>query len=245
MTILGKAEQLSDRDIAHRRGHLARELGETIRLAAPMALTQLGQIAMMTTDLVFIGRLGNEALAAAALGGTIFWVSFTFGMGLMAAVAPLAAQAFGANDAPMVRRSLRAGLWTALLVSLPIMAFPLRGEQILLGLGQAPVPAHLAQTYLFGLAWAVVPALWFIALRGFMGAINRPEPVLWITLAAIPANAVLVYLLIYGEWGLPPLGLFGAGLGTTIIDFGMLLAAIWFATRREPFGRVSGVSTGA
>jgi MATE family multidrug resistance protein len=235
MTILGKAEQLSDQGIAHTRGHLARELGETIRLAAPMALTQLGQIAMMTTDLVFIGRLGNEALAAAALGGTIFWVSFTFGMGLMAAVAPLAAQAFGANDAPMVRRSLRAGLWTALLVSLPIMAFPLRGEQILLGLGQAPVPAHLAQTYLFGLAWAVVPSLWFIALRGFMGAINRPEPVLWITLAAIPANAVLVYLLIYGQWGLPRLGLFGAGLGTTIVDFGMLLAAIWFATRREPF----------
>jgi MATE family multidrug resistance protein len=235
MTILGKAEQISDSEIAPERGHLARELGETIRLAAPMALTQLGQIAMMTTDLVFIGRLGNEALAAAALGGTIFWVSFTFGMGLMAAVAPLAAQAFGANDAPMVRRSLRAGLWTALLVSLPIMAFPLRGEQILLGLGQAPVPAHLAQTYLFGLAWAVVPALWFIALRSFMGAINRPEPVLWITLAAIPANAVLVYLLIYGEWGLPRLGLFGAGLGTTIVDFGMLLAAIWFATRREPF----------
>jgi len=235
MTILGKAEQISDSEIAPERGHLARELGETIRLAAPMALTQLGQIAMMTTDLVFIGRLGNEALAAAALGGTIFWVSFTFGMGLMAAVAPLAAQAFGANDASMVRRSLRAGLWTALLVSLPIMAFPLRGEQILLGLGQAPVPAHLAQTYLFGLAWAVVPALWFIALRGFMGAINRPEPVLWITLAAIPANAVLVYLLIYGEWGLPRLGLFGAGLGTTIVDFGMLLAAIWFATRREPF----------
>src|SRR5262249_30272876 len=93
MTMLGKTEQLSDQGIAHTRGHLARELGETIRLAAPMALTQLGQIAMMTTDLVFIGRLGNEALAAAALGGTIFWVSFTFGMGLMAAVAPLAAQA--------------------------------------------------------------------------------------------------------------------------------------------------------
>jgi MATE family multidrug resistance protein len=233
MTILGKA--ISDRGVARKRGHLSRELGETIRLAAPMALTQLGQIAMMTTDLAFIGRLGNEALAAAALGSTIFWVSFTVGMGLMAAVAPLAAQAFGANDAPMVRRSLRAGLWTALLVSLPIMAFPLRGEQILLGLGQPPVPAHLAQIYLFGLAGAAVPGLWFIALRGFMGAINRPEPVLWITLAAIPANAILVYLLIYGELGLPRLGLFGAGLATTIVGFGMLLAAIWFATRREPF----------
>src|SRR6516165_5844243 len=127
------------------RHHLAVELTETARLALPMALTQLSQIAMMTTDLAFIGRLGGEAVAAAALAGTVYFVSFTFGIGLTSAVAPLAAQAFGADRVHLVRRSLRSGLWAALLIALPIMAFPLRGEQILLALGQAPVPAHLAQ----------------------------------------------------------------------------------------------------
>ena len=78
--------------------HLADELAETLKLAVPMALTQLGQIAMMTTDLALIGRLGNEAVAAAALASTVFFVSFTFGMGLVSAVAPLAAQAFGARN---------------------------------------------------------------------------------------------------------------------------------------------------
>src|SRR5258707_2636289 len=68
-----------------------------------------------------------------------------------------------------------------------------------------------------------------------MGAVNRPEPGLWITLAAIPANAVLVYLLLHGELGLPRCELFGAGLGSTIIDFGMLLAALWIAYGRRPF----------
>jgi MATE family multidrug resistance protein len=234
MTFLDKIEQ-EGTATATADNHLAAELAETLRLAAPMALTQLGQIAMMTTDLAFIGRLGGESVAAAALAGTVYWISFTFGMGLMSAVAPLAAQAFGAGDAPMVRRSLRAGLWVALLISLPIMAFPLRGEQILLNLGQAAAPAHLAQQYLFGLAWGVAPALWFIALRGFMGAINKPEPVLWITLAAIPANAALVYLLIYGELGLPRLGLFGAGLATTLVNVSTFVAGMWFATRRKPF----------
>src|SRR5471032_2444819 len=109
--------------------HLAVELTETLKLAVPIALTQLGQIAMMTTDLAFIGRLGGEAIAAAALAHTVFFVSFTFGMGLVSAVAPLAAQAFGARDPRMVRRALRVGLWAALLISLPIMAFPLVGEQ--------------------------------------------------------------------------------------------------------------------
>jgi MATE family multidrug resistance protein len=217
------------------RHHLSVELAETAQLALPMALTQLSQIAMMTTDLAFIGRLGGEAVAAAALAGTVYFVSFTFGMGLTSAVAPLAAQAFGADDPMMVRRSLRTGLWAALLLSLPIMVFPLRGEQILLLLGQAPQAAQLAQHYLFGLAWGVAPALWFLAIRSFMGAVNRPQPVLWITLAAIPVNALLVYLLMYGKFGLPRLELFGVGLATTLVNCATFIAALWFATRRKPF----------
>ena len=215
--------------------HLTRELTDTLKLAAPMALTQLGQIAMTTTDLAFIGRISDEAVAAAGLASTVYFVSFTFGMGLMAAVAPLAAQASGAGETHLMRRSLRAGLWAALLISLPIMAFPLRGEQILRTLGQAPATSRLAQDYLFGLAWGVMPALWFQAIRSFMGAVNRPQPILWITLAAIPANALLAYLLIYGEFGLPRLGLFGAGLATTIVNFGTFLAGLWFVTQRKPF----------
>jgi multidrug resistance protein, MATE family len=221
------------------RQHLLDELAETLRLAVPMALTQLGQIAMMTTDLAFIGRLGDEAVAAAALAGTVYFVSFTFGMGLMSAVAPLAAQSFGARNPRMVRRSLRVGLWAALFITLPLMVLPFRGEQILLALGQSATAAQLAQQYLFGLAWGMLPALWFIAIRGFMSAVNRPEPILWITLAAIPANALLVYLLLYGAsygaWGLPSLGLFGAGIATSIVNLATFLAGLWFAYRRPPF----------
>jgi multidrug resistance protein, MATE family len=216
---------------------LLRELAETVRLAAPMALIQLGQIAMMTTDLALIGRISEEAIAAAALAGTVYFVSFTFAMGVVSAVAPLAAQAFGARDPHRVRRALRVGLWAAPLISLPMMAFPLLGEKLLLLLGQAPTPARLAQQYLLGVLWGATPALWLIAMRGFMAALNRPEPVLWITLVAIPANALLVYLLINGAFGLPPLGLFGAGLATTIVNCAMFLAGLWFAVVRRPFSK--------
>lgn len=233
MTSLDKIERAPV--TAAPENHLAAELTETIRLSAPMALTQLGQIAMMTTDLAFIGRLGEASVAAAALGHTVFFVCFTFGLGLVAAVAPLAAQAFGARDPRQVRRAVRTGLWVALLVSIPIMILPLWGEQILLALGQAPEAAKLGQQYLFGLVWGIAPALWFIAIRGFMGAVNRPEPVLWITLAAIPANALLVYLLLYGNWGFPRLGLFGAGLATTIVNIGTFLAGLWVVMWRRPF----------
>jgi len=173
-------------------------------------------------------------VAAAALAHTVAFISFAFGMGLVSAVAPLAAQAFGARNPHRVRRALRVGLWAALLISLPMLAFRLCGEQILLMLGQAPATAHLRAAISAGLAWGITPALWFLAIRGFMGAVNRPEPGLWITLVAIPANAVLVYLLIHGKLGLPRLELFGAGLATTIINFGMFLASLWFAYRTPP-----------
>src|SRR6202171_1141049 len=215
--------------------HLVAELTETLKLAVPIALTQLGQIAMMTTDLALIGRLGDDAVAAAARAHTVASTSSAFGLGLLSAGAPLAAQAFGARNPRLVRRALRVGLWAALLISLPMMMLPLYGEQILLMLGQAPATAQLAQRYLEGLAWGITPALWFLAIRGFMSAVNRPEPGLWITLVAIPANAVLVYLLIHGALGLPRLDLFGAGLATTTINFGMFLAGLWFAHSRRPF----------
>ena len=219
------------------RGHLAAEFADTLKLAMPMALTQLGQIVMMTTDLALIGRLGDEAVAAAALANTVYFVCFTVGMGVISAVAPLAALAFGARDPHRLRRAVRAGFWAALLISLPMMAFPLYGEPILRALGQAEAPSALAQQYLFGLVWGAIPALWLLVIRGFMGALNRPEPVLWITLAAIPANALLVWLLIHGAWGLPRLGLFGAGLGHTLVNCAMFLAGLWIAARRRPFAK--------
>lgn len=215
--------------------HLAVELRETAKLALPMVLTQVGQIAMMTTDVAFIGHIGAEALAGTALASRIYLVSFIFGVGLLAPIAPLTAQAFGAGNLAVIRRSLSTALWVAMLVSLPIIAVALHGEQMLLVFGQTPETARLAQRYLFGLLWGVAPALCFQAIRTLMGAVNRPEPVLWITGAAIPVNAILVYLLINGKFGMPRLELFGAGLATSLVNCGTFLAGLWFVKVRRPF----------
>src|SRR5215468_1316133 len=105
---------------AARQSILRVEVVETLKLAWPMALTQLGQIAMMTTDLALIGRLGPNAVAAVGLTQLILFAGFALGMGPASAVAPLAAQAFGARNPRMVRRSLRIGLWLAVLLGVPV-----------------------------------------------------------------------------------------------------------------------------
>src|ERR1700732_2792625 len=123
MTYLDEIERgpIAAPDIVEMSGrHLAVELTETLKLAWPIALTQLGQIAMMTTDLALIGRLGDEAIAAVGLAHLILFVGVGLGMGPVSAVAPLAAQAFGARDPRMVRRSLRVGLWAAVMLGVPV-----------------------------------------------------------------------------------------------------------------------------
>ena len=211
------------------------EFIDTVKLATPLALTQLGQIAMMTTDLILIGRLGDQAVAAAALGHAVLFSAFMAGLGLVAAVAPLASQAYGARKPRMVRRALRVGMWAAVITGVPLTALLLHTEKILVLLGQTSELSAMAGRYLDGMAWSMTPAWLFIALRSFMSSLNRPQPALWITLAAIPANALLAYSLIHGSAGLPALGLLGAGLATTIVNIGMLLAAIWVCYTRRPF----------
>jgi MATE family multidrug resistance protein len=211
------------------------ELTDTVRLATPIALTQLGQIAMMTTDLMLLGRLGADIVAAAALAHTVLFAAFTIGMGLVAAVAPLAAQAFGARDPRGVRRVLRVGIWTSVMAGVPLTALQLWGTDILEQLGQTPENAALAGRYLLGLGWCLIPAWVFMAIRGFMGAVNRPEPALWITMVAIPANLVLAWALIYGELGLPRLDLLGAGIATTLVNIVMCAVALIVCVTRRPF----------
>src|SRR5262245_26685035 len=211
------------------------ELAETIKLATPMAATQLGQITMMTTDLALLGRLGDHVVAAAALAHTVLFAAYTLGMGLVSAVAPLASQAFGARKPRFVRRAVRVGLWASLMAGAPLTAVQLWGEDILLALGQSAQSAALAGRYLLGIAWCLTPAWAFMTLRNFMSAVNRPEPALWITLAAIPFNGLLAYALIYGAFGLPRLEIEGAGLATSLINAGMCALAVWIACTRHPF----------
>jgi MATE family multidrug resistance protein len=211
------------------------EFIDTIKLAVPLALTQLGQMAMMTSDLILIGRLGDDAVAAAALGQAVLFSAFMLGLGLVAAVAPLAAQAFGARAPRTVRRALRVGLWAAVLAGIPITALLLHTEKILLLFGQTPELSALAGQYLDGMAWSLTPAWLFIALRSFMSAINRPQPALWIMVSAVPANTLLAYVLIYGVAGFPALGMLGAGIATTLISIAMFIAGVWVCYTQRPF----------
>ena len=157
------------------------EIVATLMLALPLVLSNLAQIAMTVTDVMFIGRLGSQQLAASALGANLYSAIAFFALGLVSATAPMAARAGARRNAVRdVRLTVRQGLWTAVLISLPGCLALWHGEQILLLLRQPPELAALAGEYLRALLWAMPPFLGFLVLRSFLAALqNRAGPSSW------------------------------------------------------------------
>ena len=196
---------------------LRRELRATLTLAIPLALTQLTQMAMGFVDVVMIGRLGPEAMAAGVVGTSIYFSIVLVCMGMVMAVNPLVSQAVGAKDEAEVGRSLRQGLWLATLLGLPLMALLSQAETLLLWAGQETGTAALGGAYIRAILWGTLPYLWYTALRGFAEGLGRPRPILVVTIIAAFVNAGLNWVLIYGKLGFPALGLEGAGWSSAIV----------------------------
>ena len=196
------------------------ELRATVTLALPLIATQLAQISMVTTDVVLLGWLGPEALAAGSLGANIFFVLGSFSLGVLVAVSPMVAQAVGRklHYVRDVRRSVRQGLWATLAVGIPGMAVLWHAEDILLILGQDPANAAAARDYARALMWGFIPAVGFMLLRFFVTALERPRPALVVMVITFAVNATLAYGLIFGKLGLPAFGLVGAGIATSIAN---------------------------
>lgn len=212
------------------------EAGAMVALALPMIAGNIAWAGIAATDLLLLGRLGTEAVAAGALAINLFNALLIFGMGLVTAAAPLIANARGRRRHSVrdVRRTVHQTLRAALFFVLPAWALLWQSEPILLALGQQPDLAHEAGRLMRGLQWALLPFLGFTTLRNFIAALERPVWGLIIMVCAIPFNLLAGWALIFGHLGFPALGLLGAGIASSLsssfLFFGLL--AILLIDRR-------------
>lgn len=206
------------------------EFAALLALGLPMAATQLVQFSVMTVDVLMIGRLGPEPLAASSLGLVIFFAAWLVGFGPAMAVSPLVSQALGAdeNDHDDVRISVRMSLWTIAMMTPVLFIGFAATEQISLALGQPPVLAEMAGPYVMALAPGWAFAMGTIILRNFLAAIGETRAPLVIVIGTTLMNAFLNWLLIYGNWGFPRLELVGAGIASSIVHAGGFSALVLF-----------------
>ena len=213
------------------------ELRATWTLAVPLALAQVGHIAINTTDVLMIGRLGEESLAQAALGSGLYFAFMIFGVGVVSAVPALAAQAHGARQPRDVRRTVRQGFWVATAFCVPALIILAYSEEVLLLVRQPESAAIGAAVYVNVLMWSLPPTLWFIVLRGFVSALARPRPVMWIMFSGVLLNVILDFVFIFGHFGAPALGVVGAGYASVFVNLAMFGGLLWIALRFPPFRR--------
>ncbi len=201
------------------------EIRAMLQLSWPMILTNLGQTAMTATDVLMMGRLGADALAAGSLGSNLYFLPLIFGLGLMLAASPMMASELGRKRHSVrdVRRTVRQGLWIAVMTTVPIWFFLWNAEAILIAIGQDPGLSALAGSYVRALQWAVLPFYFYIVLRSFISALERPGWALVIVFFAVGFNVFANWCLMYGNLGFPALGLPGSGWATTISSVLMFL----------------------
>lgn len=204
-----------------RHARRAEWLGEAralLVLAAPMIVTQLAQMAILTTDIVLLGRLSKTALASAAIGNAIYYFTWLTGFGPASAVSPMIAHIRGASprNKAGIRASVRMGLWAVTLISVPLSSILLFARPILLALHQDPELARQAGIFVAMLAIGLPFAMGFQVLRNFAAALERPNAAMWVMFASIVFNALAGWGLIFGHFGLPALGIRGAGLATSL-----------------------------
>ena len=213
-----------------------REVLATFHLGWPLILTNLVETALTATDVILMGRLGPGTLAAGMLAINLFFAFALPGLGVVTAVAPIIAKERGSRPHAVreIRRTVRQGLWSSLLLSLFGLLVLSQSRAILHLLGQDPLLAQQASLYLHVLMWGLPAFLGYIVLRSAAAALGRPGAALRSALVAILVNAFLAYALMFGRFGLPDLGLVGAGVATATANWVMVaLLALQLAFDRR------------
>ena len=211
---------------------LRQELSAAVRLATPVVLVQLGLMLMGVVDTMMLGHVSAEALAAGALGhiSTVFLL--IFGTGILAALDPLVAQAHGADDPEAVSAHLQRGVFLALVLAVPMGFLLWDVSPVLRLVGQPEAIVSKAATFTRGLIWGLPAYFVFVAFRQTLQAMSVVRATAVAIVAGNLTNVLGNWLLIFGHFGLPALGVAGSAYSTSISRWAMLAWLLWAA--RDP-----------
>jgi len=214
---------------------LQQETRKTVKLALPIIFGELAQMGLHLLDTAMVGAVSYKHLAAAALVMSVMNIPFVIGIGMTMSVSQMVSMAHGRRDGQLVSHYLYNGFWLctffAVLISLGLEA----GKGILFHLKQDPEVALLAVPFMQLMGWSVIPMLLFMTLKQFTDGLEYTRTAMVLSVVALPINAFINWLLIFGNWGFPRLELVGAGWGTLITRSLIFLIMVWIIFRHPIF----------
>ena len=218
------------------------EASQTIKLALPIIIGELAQMALHLIDSAMVGAISYKQLAAAALVINAMNIPFVIGIGMTISVSQMVSLAHGRRDAKLVSHYLFNGFILCSLTALIISATLVFGKNLLYHLGQDPEVVALAMPFMQLMGISIIPMLLFMTLKQFADGLEYTRTAMILSLAGMPLNILLNWLLIYGNWGFPRLELAGAGWATLITRSLMFLALGTIILKHKTFSKYVAVS---
>jgi len=220
-----------------------------LRIAIPLALAELGWMAMGIVDTLMVGRLPDSAVAigSASIGSALFYGFAIFGLGLMSGLDTFVSQAYGAGDWVTARRSFAPGIVLCLCCTPIIMGCILLAAPLLAIIGVQLAVRTAAVSFVSVLVWSVPPLMLYSVLRRYLQGFHVVRPITFALISANIINAVGDWVLIYGHWGAPAMGIRGAALSTVFARIYLVLVLLWavLAVDREAFTEFRELREGA
>ena len=203
------------------------------KLAAPVMLGMLGHTFVSFVDNIMVGQIGTAELAAVSLGNSFMFIVMSIGIGFSTAITPLIAEADSANNFDQAKSTFKHGLFLCTVLGIFLFLGVFFAKPLMYLMKQPQEVVELAIPYLDLVAFSLIPLVVFQALKQFSDGMSMTKYPMYATLIANIVNIILNYLLIFGKFGFPELGIVGAAYGTVISRFIMLAYLWWLLANKE------------
>ncbi len=209
-----------------------KEFAYNLKLSYPVILGMLGHTFVAFADNIMVGQLGTAELAAVSLGNSFVFIAMSLGIGFSTAITPLVAEADGAKDQAAGKSALKHGVVLCTMLGLSLFGLILVCKPLMHHMEQPPEVVELALPYLDLVAFSLVPLIVFQAFKQFSEGLSQTKYPMYATILANVVNVTLNYLLIFGSFGFPKMGIVGAAVGT-LASRVIMVAFIWFLLKRK------------
>jgi len=212
-----------------------KDIRQTINLATPIIIGQLGHMMMGVVDSVMVGKIGAAPLAAASVSNGIFFLILVVGYGISMAISPLVAQYHGAKEYDKCGVILRQGLLVNLTTGFILFAILFFVADLIAVLNQPEEIIEQAIKYTKTLGWSMIPVMLFQTYRQYSEGLSIMRPAMVVAITANIINVFANWVFIFGNLGMPAFGLVGAGIATFSSRIYMAIALIWFIASSKRF----------
>ncbi|GAA3514653.1 MATE family efflux transporter [Aquimarina addita] len=200
-----------------------KEFGYNLRLAAPVMLGMLGHTFVGLVDNIMVGQLGTAELAAVSLGNSFMFIAMSLGIGFSTAITPLVAEADAENSFSRGKSAYKHGLFLCTTLGITLFLLVLAAKPLMYMMKQPIEVVELAMPYLNLVAISLIPLVIFQALKQFSDGLSMTKFPMYATLIANIVNIIINYILIFGKFGFPQMGIIGAAIGTLVSRVVMVL----------------------